>query len=260
MKRTPANAFTLIELLVVVAIIVALLAILMPAMNKAIATAETAACASNLRQLGLAEIQYTSDHFGVLMAADWGSLDHWPGKLMPYLGSTASIIESGTGEKVTASLACPSASEIATGSGVVPGSATTAWRNDSVFSSSISYTINEWIRLKGAWSTSSPANMPPENIFGSLSNVASPSSSPAFADGIWLGGWPKDTDIPPGNLQTGGSVYSMADIGLPRFCIDRHDMAINVVMLDASSHRVPLGDLWGLTWSKNFETGSRDVP
>lgn len=57
-------AFTLIELLVVVAIIAVLIAILLPALAKARSMARQTACASNLRQLGLALTEYTHDFNG----------------------------------------------------------------------------------------------------------------------------------------------------------------------------------------------------
>lgn len=62
------RAFTLIELLVVVAIIVALLAILLPSMGQAIAVTESAVCRSNLRQIGAAVQAYQADHFGTFPA------------------------------------------------------------------------------------------------------------------------------------------------------------------------------------------------
>ncbi len=55
------RAFTLIELLVVVAVVALLVAILFPVFAKARARAQQTACLSNLRQLGMATLQYAQD-------------------------------------------------------------------------------------------------------------------------------------------------------------------------------------------------------
>lgn len=57
-------AFTLIELLVVIGIITLLLGILVPVMSRARESARSVTCLSNVRQLGIAVMQYTMENQG----------------------------------------------------------------------------------------------------------------------------------------------------------------------------------------------------
>ena len=59
-----ARGFALIELLVVIAIIAILAAILFPVFARARAAARKTSCVSNVRQMGMAVMQYVQDYGG----------------------------------------------------------------------------------------------------------------------------------------------------------------------------------------------------
>jgi prepilin-type N-terminal cleavage/methylation domain-containing protein len=90
----PARGFTLIELLVVIAIISALIAVLLPAVQKVREAANRTNCANNLKQIGLATHNYADANAGQLPPTSkalprFGTYcGNWTFTLMPYLEQT----------------------------------------------------------------------------------------------------------------------------------------------------------------------------
>ncbi len=85
------RGFTLIELLVVIAIIAILAAILFPVFQKVRENARRTACLSNLKQIGLAVVQYNQDA-DEKMPNGWdvyGRASGWASQVYPFAKSTA---------------------------------------------------------------------------------------------------------------------------------------------------------------------------
>jgi prepilin-type N-terminal cleavage/methylation domain-containing protein len=100
--RRSRRGFTLVELLVVIGIIALLIAILMPALQRARDQAMRTQCMSNVRQLTIGWLQYASENHFKIMSSNTGDPDKYAdwigagnteaaitsGKLYPYIKTT----------------------------------------------------------------------------------------------------------------------------------------------------------------------------
>ncbi len=117
---TRKTGFTLIELLVVIAIIAVIAAILFPVFAHIRERGRQTTCASNLRQIGMATMQYAGDSDGVLFntlshADDSGRITHWSFCQEQTLGTSDVRVDASCGPlslfiKSAGVWACPSAS------------------------------------------------------------------------------------------------------------------------------------------------------
>jgi prepilin-type N-terminal cleavage/methylation domain-containing protein/prepilin-type processing-associated H-X9-DG protein len=241
MNRTPRRpkGFSLLELLVVIGIVALLVAILMPVVSKVRQMSRSTVCLSNLRQWGQSFQMYQNDNRGKSIPAM--ILPHairWFEALAPYNSS------------VRGTLLCPEASQPGTSSdpdGSV-GSATTAWwikRGDYAGS----YGFNQWVYKHSPqyYDPAKPIRFPPRNS----------DRIPLLGDCCWPWDNPESGDSVPRNLQ-----YPEEGIGrsIAVYCIDRHQMAINIVFLDGHADREPLAELWKLKWSEDFVPQNVIVP
>ena len=88
-SQIKARAFTLVEILIVLAIIAVLAALFVGVSGRVKANARRAACASNLRQLGMAAAMYCQDSDEVYMPSvqKEGTPVFWRTLLMPYINN-----------------------------------------------------------------------------------------------------------------------------------------------------------------------------
>jgi len=265
------RSFTLIELLVVVAILALLISILLPSLSKARRQAKDTLCMADLHQLSIAMTMFASENKGQLGLPEGGANSWWRNYLMPYLSGTTNPVVRGDESNT---LMCPMVTieeRSNAAQSYVAGTATRAWKTYSNFSGAFigagSYGSNCWLRGWNEVTAYVPTGAIPsgENkdsyYYNRIERVRRPSETPAFGDCIFSGGWATDKDQPPLNLQTGdGVVDTPGKYGITRFCINRHNMAVNMSLLDGSVQRTGLAKLWRLRWSPKYTPRDVRVP
>jgi len=276
MSRAIRNrAFTLVELLVVIGIIALLVGILLPALNKARAAAASTQCMSNLRQLDSAMLQYRTDNKGRMCPSYGPNQQMWMVVALPYLSQSAKKVElyldSATTKAEVAKLAlretvffCPVARDPLNGmniSGTNTGTAFACWGPNSNYNDGMmgSYFFNGWMYRMGTATKADDnvalgfAGESTTDKFWQLPANCQSTNVPMVSDGIWIDGWPHETDPCAPNIMSGLKDPQH----MTRVTIARHPgKRINVAFVDGHVSPVYLADLWTLEWHKGWKTPS----
>ncbi|NLZ03752.1 MAG: type II secretion system protein [Phycisphaerae bacterium] len=257
-----SHAFTLIELLVVIAVIALLMAILIPALQRARRQARTVVCQSNLRQWAMTLSAYTEEHNGhfpssgnrnngiwmlrgTFIGDEDPNADHTafhgfttrrialcPAATKPFRNGTFRISQSGT--EGTWRIEGEAGSSTDAWQVLVPGPpfAGSYGYNGSLFHG---FTAMEQPRMRLG------------KVFFNVLSMRGLASIPVMLDSTTPMSDPFISMSPPmGDGRHGGA-------GLNRYCIDRHGLAVNGMFLDWSVRKVELKELWVLNWAYDFD-------
>lgn len=255
------RGFTLIELLVVISVIAMLMSILMPALQKAKATAQRVVCSSNIRNLTLANLTYAADHDDKVVLAISASGDLWLASLEPYYGDPKIKM-------------CPSAKNKATGrinnsnstSGPlggqwakidpVDGSCYESWwaQTNDLFVHTSSYGINGYAQ----WPEDIRFGTQEEDYWGKTTDPRA-SKIPLFAPDIWRSGYAGKGAIISANVEF-TDIPGECNDPIGRFVFIRHGDKNNVAFADGHVERVYLPDMGKLHWSRIWEPIVLDIP
>ncbi|MHC4069964.1 MAG: type II secretion system protein [Planctomycetota bacterium] len=250
---TAKKAFTLVELLVVIAIIALLMSILMPALTRVRKQARSALCQTKLKQWCIVFSIYADDNntnnpgLGAGVWTMTGSGGWWMNPLKSYYADPELKL-------------CPAATKPYTEGGRVPFG---AWTIPNYF-----YDI--WDITKPVFGSYGPngwiANAVKEDqTFGWFVedwtlhwrsfNVQNAGRIPLMLDCSGFDGWPHHTDEPP---QYEGEVEDAMVEEVKRFCINRHERAINASFMDCSVRKIGLKELWKLKWNRKCDLSTDD--
>jgi prepilin-type N-terminal cleavage/methylation domain-containing protein/prepilin-type processing-associated H-X9-DG protein len=255
-KRSGPCGFTLTELLVVIGLIAVLISLLLPVLGRVRASANAAACLSNLRQMNTAWTMYLTESRGRFpdyisstpLQPNVAYRGYWLGVLDAYRVRGEALL-------------CPSASEpipYAQFGQKGAGNVNYAWTGKHISGTSViklnpttyrvgSYGYNRRLTAEGGYGADTKATR--------ISQVKNLTEVPVFFDCSTFDSRPDlaSVAIP---VQPPNDLHGELPVGAPdhwRLMIARHGRAINIGFADGSARRVPLEEIYMMQWATVWE-------
>ena len=208
-RQRSSRGFTLIELLVVIAIVAILAAILFPVFARARENARRTSCISNMKQIGLAFLQYTQDYDEAYPLSSYPTASvSWTVGAAPYMKSTQLF-------------RCPSDSRAV-------WNAPAALPTNNYYTTS--YVLNAWMAGTSRFAKLPAVQSPAQVVF------LSEASEGVARDHFHPFNWVADPDSPTGaGVPSGGPkswTFDVAKNQTTELDLNRHLEGFNVAYCD----------------------------
>ncbi len=253
------KGFTLIELLVVISVIALLMALLLPALQRARNQARAVVCQSRLKQWGPALASYLQDNEGCFPRYRRPDDIAWFSRSL-IMGSADPNTQSARGA-LSGVACCPMAfKRFGRRSFTVMvdydqmirgqrGAAFEAWELSSPSPGSsfrASYGFNAFL-FSNSFKTAIRTHT---HMFHSgrvnIDSITGRANIPVLLDSAMPGGEPRASSLPPRRIRA-------IRFSMDPFCSNRHGERTNGLLLDWSVRRLGLKELWTLRWNMQFD-------
>lgn len=221
------SLFTLIELVIVIAVLMILISLVQPTLNKTIQIATSTQCISHLKQLAIGFQLFSENNNSEHMVHHRIVSKYWPSRLKNEYAMEQSLFHCG-----------------ATSPSEKPnqffGNASTEWGNGGIAGNlgigplRGSYARNIYLS-KEIYSPTQPY-YPQANRYTlpSVHDIQKPDFTPVVFDGAWIVSW----------FNSGARPAPSAATTLKAHAISRHGWSMNLAMADGSVANHSLEDMW----------------